>query len=189
MLDKLIRYDQEVFLYLNALGSPAFDGFWMFVTNKYSSIPLYLGLLWLSFRTFGKRRILVLFVCVALMVLCTDQFTNFFKHGVARLRPCYDLHVIPLMRLVKETCGGNYGYFSGHASNSFALATFFTALLHKRYPVLLPVLFLWAALVGYSRIYIGVHYPLDVVSGALVGTFMGWMFSKLYILILPKVAP
>ena len=90
-----------------------------------------------------------------------------------------------IMRRVKSSCGGYYGYFSGHASNSFAMATFFVVLFAGHFK-LLRWLFVVAAFVAYSRIYIGVHYPLDVISGTFFGVLSGWLFAKLYLRFIPN---
>ena len=106
-----------------------------------------------------------------------DQITNLFKDGFARLRPCHDPDIAPLMRLVKDRCGGLYGFFSGHSSNSFALAIFFITFFKSIYPVM-RWLVLWAAIVAYSRVYVGVHYPIDILCGALFGSVIGLVFAR-----------
>ena len=99
---------------------------------------------------------------------------------MGRLRPCYDEEISFLVRLVKPTCGGRFSFFSGHASNSFALAVFFGTIL-KSYSRLLPyILLIIAALIAYSRVYIGVHFPLDIFCGTLFGSFVGYVFHKLW---------
>ncbi len=186
MLEELIKADKELFLLLNNLGSASWDAFWMFVTNKFSSIPIYLLLLYLAYQKLGLKRMLVLIGFAILMIVCTNGLADFFKYGVQRLRPCYDSDVFQEMRLVKNSCGGKYGYFSAHAANVYAVATFFTMVLHKNIRFLGTLLFIWALCVSYSRIYIGVHFPLDVFSGIGVGLLFGWLFSKLYANLLPK---
>lgn len=186
MLEELIQLDKEVFLFLNNLGNANWDGFWLFVTNKLNSIPLYLVLLVLAYRQLGLRKTLVVLFTVALLILVTDQLANFFKYGVQRLRPCYDQEINEIMRLVKKSCGGKFGYFSAHAANSFAVASFFTFLLKPRYRFIGFVLFFWAFAVAYSRIYIGVHFPLDVLTGICIGLGLSWLFAKLYIFALHK---
>ena len=186
MFEELVHLDKELFLYLNNLGNDGWDDFWMFITGKFNWIPLYLALLVLSFKTLGKNRTLVLLAAVGIMILCTDQLSNFFKFGVQRLRPCYDPDLDGLARLVKNSCGGKFGYFSGHATNSFAVAAFFTYLLGKKWRLLGVLLMLWALLVAYSRIYVGVHFPLDVISGTVIGLILGWLFAKLYIFAIHK---
>ena len=181
MLEELIQLDKEAFLFLNGLGSPNWDAFWLFVTHKLSSIPVYLIVLVLTYKQLGLRKTLVLLATVAILILVTDQLANFFKYGVQRLRPCYDQEVSHLLRLVKKFCGGKFGYFSAHAANSFAVASFFTFLLNSKYDYIGFLLFIWAIVVAYSRIYIGVHFPLDVLTGAIIGLGAGWLFAKLYI--------
>lgn len=122
----------------------------------------------------------MLLTFVALMILVTDQGTNLFKNGFERLRPCHDPSLREMLRLVKSTCGGLYGYFSGHASNSFALAVFFSSIFRVKYNSLPFLLLFVAFLVAYSRIYIGVHYPLDVVSGMAFGSLVGMVFYRIW---------
>lgn len=176
-MEELLRYDKELFLFLNGLGTESWDGFWMFVTNKLNSIPLYAVLLFLSFKKLGLKHTLLLLLTVALMITLVDQMANLFKNVLfQRLRPCHDATIADMVRLVKPWCGGKYGYFSAHAANSFAVATFFALVLRSFYKLLPIVLLLWAVLVAYSRIYIGVHFPLDVVTGISVGLLLGWLF-------------
>ena len=179
MLEELIQYDTDVFLYLNNLGTDTWDGFWLFVTNKVSSIPLYIVLLLLAYKQVGFKKTLLILVSVGVLIGATDQLANFFKYGVARLRPCHNPDIDGLVRLVKSSCGGKYGYFSAHAANSFAVAIFFGNLLKDKFKYIKYLLIVWAAFVAYSRIYIGVHYTLDVATGILIGTFMGFVFYKL----------
>lgn len=180
MLDKLIEGDKHLFLLLNNLGTETWDAFWLFMSNKWASIPLYLFLLFLSFRSFGWKRTLLILLSVAIMITVTDQLANLFKYGVKRLRPCHDTAIFDQMRLVKSYCGGKYGYFSAHAANSFALATFFAVLFHSKYRLITALLLIWGILVSYSRIYIGVHFPLDVATGISVGMLAGWLFSEIF---------
>ncbi|PIF00231.1 MAG: phosphatase PAP2 family protein [Maribacter sp.] len=186
MIEELVQLDKEVFLFLNGLGTPTWDGFWMFATNKLGSIPVYLALLILVYRQLGLRKTLLVLGTVAILILATDQLANFFKYGVQRLRPCYDPRIGTLMRLVKSSCGGKFGYFSAHAANSFAVASFFTLLMKPYFRRIGLLLFLWAFIVAYSRIYIGVHFPLDVLTGIAIGLGLGWLFAKLYIFALHK---
>ncbi|MFH6601942.1 phosphatase PAP2 family protein [Maribacter algicola] len=181
MWEELIRYDKELFLFLNNLGNPSWDGFWMFVTNKFSSIPIYILLILLTHRYFGAKKTLWVILSAIVLVVAVNGLADFFKYGVQRLRPCYDPEVNLLMRLVKDTCGGKFGYFSAHAANSFAIAFFFTAVLRRKLRYIGFLLMAWAFLMAYSRIYIGVHFPLDVLTGGLLGLFLSWIASKLYI--------
>ncbi len=125
-------------------------------------------------------------VFVALLITVSDQLSNFFKYGIGRLRPCHDPELMDLVRLVKSRCGGKFGYFSAHAANSFALAVFFGPILKSQWRAIWVVLLVWACFVAYSRVYIGVHFPLDILTGAALGSLFGWLFSKLFIFALRK---
>ena len=186
MLEELLRLDRELFLLLNSLGTPTWDGFWMFLTNKFSAIPLYAVLLFLSYKHLGVKKTALLLVAVALLITATNGLADFFKYGVQRLRPCFDPDIGDLVRLVKSSCGGRFSYFSAHAANSFAVAFFFTILLRSKYGYIGLLLLGWASLVAYSRIYIGVHFPLDVLTGAGVGILFSWLFANLYIFAVHK---
>ena len=187
MLEGLIEQDKELFLFLNGLGTTSWDGFWLFMTHKLSAIPLYAILLFWLYRHFGLKKTLIVLVSIALLITVTDQLANFFKYGVQRLRPCHDMDVNNIARLVKKSCGGKYGYFSAHAANSMAVASFFSIILGPRIKYLVPVLVIWSLLVGYSRIYIGVHFPLDVVTGMGIGLLFGWLFARLSIFAFHKI--
>lgn len=177
-MNRLLEYDREVFLFLNRLGNSSWDGFWLFITDAYSSIPLYVLLLAAYLHKFGLKATLLTLVTVAIMITLTDQLANIFKYNVGRLRPCHEPDLLHKMRLVKAHCGGKFSFFSAHAASSAALATFFSQLLKPHYKIALPVLVIWSLLVAYSRIYIGVHYPLDCAAGILAGILIGRLISK-----------
>tara|TARA_B100000767_G_C19770341_1_gene539609 strand:+ start:2688 stop:3275 length:588 start_codon:yes stop_codon:yes gene_type:complete len=179
MIDQLLEFDITLFLLLNELGTPFFDPFWMLITNKITNIIIYLLLLIWYFQMKGGKAAFLILLFIGLLILVTDQTTNLFKYSFERLRPCHNQEIANIMRIVKKGCGGLYGYFSGHASNSFALSTYFSLLFENRYPKLKFFLFFMASLIAYSRIYIGVHYPLDVISGALFGTL--WSLCFFYV--------
>ena len=177
-MESLIELDKELFLYLNNLGSPTWDGLWLFITNKLSSIPLYAFLLYLIYRNFGLQKTLMALFCIAIMITLTDQLSNAFKDGLERLRPCGEPTLEGLGRFVARC--GKYGYFSGHASSSFALATFLSLLFKGKFKFFTFLIFIWASFVTYSRIYVGVHYPGDVLTGMAVGTLIALFCFQIY---------
>jgi len=179
-MEALVEIDKALFLWLNGLGSPSYDGFWMVMTHRASNVVLYF-FLWLYFiyKTNWKLGVILL-VFTGVLILCTDQLTNLVKATAGRLRPCYDEEIKVWVRLVKPTCGNRFGFFSGHASNSFALAVFYSLLLKPYLKKKVLLLFLIAALIAYSRVYIGVHFPLDIVIGALAGAALGYGFYLLW---------
>ena len=180
-MEELLQLDQSVFLYLNQLGSTEWDRFWLGISDKWAAIPLYVIMLAFTYRVLGPRKTGVALLTIALLILATDQLANFFKYGVGRLRPCYQPELDGLVRLVKQNCGGKFSFFSAHAANSFAVAFFYFKGFRKFRVTFGAILLLWALLVGYSRIYLGVHYPLDIIAGYLVGGFLGWLFWNLFI--------
>jgi len=182
MIEKLLTYDHELFLYLNNLGSEPWDGLWQFITHEFTFVPLYALLLYLVYKKFGGKSTIIVLICAALMITLTDQFSYYCKHYFQRPRPCREDEIASLMRFVVERCG-RYGYFSGHAISSMATAVFMGLLLKKSYYYLPFLLLFWAFLVGYSRIYVGVHYPLDVLTGMFFGAWIGWMFHRIQCLL------
>ncbi|MGI9525784.1 MAG: phosphatase PAP2 family protein [Weeksellaceae bacterium] len=174
----IIGWDQETFIYLNNLGTPAWDSFWMTITNKKTWIPLYLILSYFIYRTFGWKKTLIILAGAGLLVLSADQISHLYKDVlIQRFRPCKDPIISQYVRLVKSSCGGDYGFFSGHATNHMAVAVY-VGLIFRRQKWILPILVLWAMMVAYSRIYIGVHYPLDILTGMLMGTLLAIFFYQ-----------
>lgn len=184
-MEELLKIDQELFLFLNTLGDPAWDKFWNMITNKLTSIPFYALLLYLLYRSIGLKKTLVTLVLVAGLITCTDQLANLFKHGFERPRPCRQEGVMELARYVAVRCG-RFGFFSAHAASSAGLTVFLGLILKKYWKGSLLVLALWAALVSYSRIYVGVHYPGDILVGWFFGILLGLLFFKLWKYLLEK---
>lgn len=177
MIESLLSYDTELFLYLNNLGSERWDGFWLVVTEKWSSIPIYVFLLYLIFKHFGWKGTIIVLVSVALMITATDQLANLFKYNIQRPRPCRVEELQAQMRFVADGCG-RFGYFSAHAASAMAAAVFLGLALRKYYRYLPFLLLFWAVIVAFSRIYLGVHYPLDIITGMFFGGLLGWAFYK-----------
>jgi undecaprenyl-diphosphatase len=181
MLDQLLQYDKELFLFLNNLGSPTWDELWLVITNKLTFIPLYAILLFLIYKRLGLKALLLIVLIVAVMIAFTDQITNLFKYIIVkRPRPCREEELQGIMRFVAPRCG-RYGFFSGHSANSMAAAVFVGLILRPYYKKLIFILLLWSATVAYSRIYVGVHYPLDIICGMTFGAIAGFGFYKLQI--------
>lgn len=178
MIEQLLEYDKSLFLFLNNLGSPTWDNLWLTITYKFTFIPLYALLLYLLYKKYGLKSLMILVVVIALMITFTDQMTNVFKRTFERPRPCGEDALIDHMRFIAVRCG-KYGFFSGHSSNSMAVALFAGLMLKPFYKNLIFILMFWSVIVGYSRIYVGVHYPLDIICGFTFGAFSGFLFYKL----------
>lgn len=186
MLEKIINNDIELLIYLNNFGSETWDGFWLFMTYTVTSIPVYLAIIYLVYRCYGLKKMAISLLFIALVITISDQTANIFKYGFERLRPCHNESVMDLIRLVKSSCGGRYSFFSAHASTSMAVAVFFASLLRKHINFVPVFLIIWAILVGYSRIYIGVHFPTDVLFGFFFGGTVGWLMYRLLLLFFKK---
>jgi PAP2 superfamily. len=174
----LQHLDQQLFLFLNSLHSPFWDTIMHAISGRVIWAPLYLAiLLYLGFTY--KRKFLIILLFVILAVTLADQVSvQLFKNVFHRLRPCYDPSLAGMVHLVNGECGGHYGFVSSHASNSFNVALLSLMLIKKRWYTISIIT--WASVIGYSRIYLGVHYPGDVICGAMIGAFIGWGVYKLY---------
>ncbi|WP_337040809.1 phosphatase PAP2 family protein [Emticicia sp. 17c] len=167
MIDTIKYAEYEWFLWLNSFHSPTLDVIMYWVTHRFTWIPLYLYLIYYIFVVIKKKPWHNL-VFVLVSVGLADRITSgLMKPYFQRFRPCHDPAIENLVHVVGG-CGGQYGFASSHAANSFALAMAF-ALIANKDSNLKYFLFLWAILVSYSRIYVGVHYPTDLLTGAVVG--------------------
>lgn len=182
MIEEILKLDSKLLIFLNNLGVPRFDNFWVSLSKIEANILMYLFLICLFFYIQKSRlkfaNILYLITIIAIMITITDQGANLFKDSFQRLRPCYDETLKDSIRLVKDNCGGKYGFFSAHASNSFSLAIFFGLLFRNRIRYIILITLVYASFISYSRIYLGVHFPIDIIFGSLFGLFIGFSIYK-----------
>lgn len=177
MLEKVVALDTQLLIYLNSLGSPTYDGLWLFITKQSNWTPFFLILLYLVYKKLGTKPTLTLLLFVAFLLLVSDQTCNLFKYTFQRLRPCNNPEIKSVIRIVKSS--DTFSFFSGHAANSMATMTFLFLLLKKHYRYAF-LLFLFPLIFAYSRIYLGLHYPLDIATGYLFGATFGFIAYKLY---------
>ena len=176
-MEEIILEDKQAMIFLNNLGSSTFDPFWILVSEKWFWIPLYVIFLYFLYKNFNKKSLFYILLFVALGITASDQIANIFKFAFERLRPCHDPSLEGLLREVK--CGGKFGFYSAHSSNSFFVATYLTILLGKKIKQLPYFLFVWAAIVAYSRVYLGMHFPGDIIVGAIMGILLALFFGTL----------
>ena len=185
-MEQIIQLDKQLFIFLNGLGSETYDGFWLFITKQLYWAPFFVFIFYLLYKKLGWKHLLLIVVSIAIMITFTDQFTNLVKNSVQRLRPCNDLEIKDIIRIVKSS--DTFSYFSGHAMNSMA-STMFVFLILRKYYRYAFLLFLFPLIFAYSRIYLGLHFPGDILSGYLFGAISGYGFSKLYDIFRRKYFP
>lgn len=177
-LDRIVAADVDFIYWVNGFHSAELDILMAFLSNKYSAVPLYLLLLFLFYKKYGFKSFILLAPIIGLLIGLADQgASGFAKPYFERLRPCHALNLY-----LADGCGGKFGFFSSHASNSFAVATLFSIVVLKGEKKRWISLISWALIVSFSRIYLGAHYLTDVLVGGVFGTFCGvfcaWLFLK-----------
>jgi undecaprenyl-diphosphatase len=178
MMEFLFNLDRDVFILLNNLGSESWDGFWLFMTKQLNWSPIFLLILYLIFKHYGWRHALLIILMIAVLILITHQTTNhLFKYRFERLRPSSDSSLEGMIRAVHSS--HTFSFISGHASNSMA-ATFFLYTVLKSRIKYIEIMFLWPLVFAYSRIYLGLHYPSDILVGYLWGILMAVLVLQLY---------
>jgi len=177
MLDYLNQLDTEALLAINGLRGSFQDTFWWLVTAKWSSCLLALALVWVLLHQ-HRRHLLLVLAMLALAILLADQLASgLIKHLVERLRPTHDPSLEGLVHIVNGYRGGMYGFVSSHAANSLAVATLIALIMRHRTVTI--ALLSWTALQCYSRVYLGVHYPGDILGGLAVGLLAAWVVWQL----------
>lgn len=175
MLESIVELDKSVFYFLNDLHSPLFDVAMSLFTRTEVWVVLFVAIIVSIVKLFHKKAILVV-LSLVLVVLIADQFTNVIKESVGRLRPTHDPLMQDLVHFVKRK-GGKFSYFSAHAANTFGVAMYLTMLFKNK--TFGFVIFTWAVIASYTRIYLGLHFPGDILTGVAFGLLLGWAVYQL----------
>jgi len=179
LIESLVELDHWLLLAANNHHTPLLDKWMIFFSERFVWFPAYFVLL-VVLAYFYRRRALLLLPLLGVSVGLADAISSrLFKPYFARLRPCHNPDLSATLNLVNG-CGGQFGFLSSHAANSFALVVFLWIILPKRYWVANVLLLVWAILVSYSRMYLGAHYPSDVLAGATLGSLLAWLTATLY---------
>lgn len=178
-LQKILELDTEIFLFLNGYHSNFWDTIMLMITRKEPWFPFFAIILFYIFRNYrSKSWIIIIFI--SLTILLSDQISVLLKENIQRFRPVYNPEIEHMVHNVLRK-GSLYGFVSSHAANVFAIFAFLTRLFRNRGFWFLMLF--WAVIVSYSRIYSGVHYPLDLISGGLLGWLIGYGVFKLMMLV------
>lgn len=165
-IETLLTWDKELFLVLNGFNHPIADVFMFYISKVWVWVPLYLGVILFIAKKWKMEAIWIV-LSIVICLLLTDQLTNVTKEVFQRLRPSHEPELQGLVHHVKGYVGGKFGFVSGHSSNVFGFALL-SALIIKNKTYTWSI-FIWASVVAYSRIYLGVHYPLDIFCGMVLG--------------------
>lgn len=176
-MEQILQLDQDLFIFLNGLGSESFDPFWKIITKQIYWAPFFLGVFYLLQKKVGWKNFGIIILFLAVLITFTDQITNLFKYSFQRLRPCNVPELDGIIR--KVVTRKSFSFFSGHASNSMASTVFIFLILRKYYRNTF-LLFAFPLIFAYSRIYLGLHFPGDILTGYLFGATFGIVFYKLH---------
>jgi undecaprenyl-diphosphatase len=179
MIETLSDWDSQFFLFLNQIHWDWLDPVMMFITRTESWLPLFIFLIYLIVRDFRKEAWLVLLGIIITVVLADQITSSFMKPFFHRLRPSHEPALQNLIHIVDGYRGGTYGFASGHAANTTGVAFFIFLLFREKYR-LIWMMFIWAFIMSYSRIYLGVHYPGDIIVGAGVGAGCAYVAYRLF---------
>lgn len=187
MIEWLEHIDREILFAINGAHSPALDQIMWIISEKYFGIPIYLFLLYLAFRSFGFKGMLIFLLLGGLCVGISDlSAKHLFKEVFLRYRPSQNLELTNQLHYINNYKGGTYGFISNHSANMFAITSFALFSFWKSSKNrLLFLLILFPIIIAYSRVYLGVHYPSDVAVGALWGVLIGWIFYRIFQEIVP----
>ena len=177
-MNALRALDERLFVLLNGFHHPTLDVAMYWITDRWFWVPFYGLLIYLMLRYHGRQGWVVVLGAVVAAALADRISSGFFKPFFERPRPCHVAHLEAAVHLLENRCGGAYGFVSAHAANTFALAAYLW-LTWRRRLAWAGWLFVWAAVVSYSRIYVGVHYPADLLGGALLGVLLAWLCYQL----------
>lgn len=180
MISFFEQLDQQLLLFINSLNTPWLDVAMMHITKLKIFLPLYIWWAYELIRLVKWRGFALFAFCMALLITVTDQTANFSKNNVARYRPTHHLELGQKVHVVNEYRGGQYGFYSGHAANTFGIAMFLFLLFRKKKSVIRYTFFAFAFIASYSRMYLGVHYPFDILIGTLTGLLYGSLIYMLF---------
>ncbi|HMR19883.1 MAG TPA: phosphatase PAP2 family protein [Sphingobacterium sp.] len=183
MWQEIINIDKEIFLLINqGLSNPFFDWLLPILRNPFTWSFLYIFLIIFFIKQYGKMGVIIVLCTLANFGISDVVSSHLVKKNIERVRPCNDVEFKDQVKL-RVRCGSGYSFTSSHATNHFAMAFFWIVLFRRKWKHVLWLGIIWAALIAFSQIYVGVHYPFDILGGAILGALIGlssgWIFKRL----------
>lgn len=175
----ILDWDSRLFLWLNhRFANPFFDALLPFFRDSIFWAPLYLFVLSFVFFNYGKKGVWWTFAFLLTIAIADLTGTYVFKENVQRLRPCNEPALAAQVRLVIRSCPGGYSFLSNHAANHFALATFMVCSFQRIFKRWSYLFYFWALVICFAQLYVGVHYPLDILAGSILGITTGYFTAS-----------
>lgn len=180
MIDQLIALDKELFLSVNqGMSNAFFDWLMPILRNRFTWAPLYLFIIIFSVKNYKREGVMMIMALLLNFAISDSVSSKLVKNSIQRLRPCNDIELREQM-VQRVRCSGGYSFTSSHATNHFAMAVLLIILFYRRWKHVIWLALLWAASISFAQIYVGVHYPLDILAGALLGVLIGLTSGLIY---------
>jgi len=180
LIETLENIDQKILLLINGLNSPFFDDLMWLISTPLFGVPFYLLFFIIAYRFFGWKKAFIIILLGGLSVALSDLSSKYlFKEVFLRYRPSHNLMLENKIHLVNNYKGGMYGFVSSHAANMFAIAVSLGSFFYRKNKRVIYFMLVWAGIIAYSRMYLGVHYPSDILVGGVLGAFIGFVIYKL----------
>lgn len=187
MIESLQQFDVELFLKIHrGMANPFFDWLLPIMRNRYTWAPLYLFIIIFCFKEYKKKGWYIIGMLLFTFAIGDMLASRVIKPLVARIRPCNDLSLTDFI-IHRVPCGSGNSFPSAHATNHFAIAVFLIFVFYNKWKPILPIGLAWAFIISFSQIYVGVHYPIDTIVGAILGTIIGLSTAKLYKVLQPQL--
>ena len=188
MLNQIMQWDHQLFYAINTgLGNAFFDVLMPILRNRYTWIPLYVFLVVFFLRSYKLNGLFLTLTLIAVFAFADFTSASIIKKMVKRPRPCNEPTFVQEVKM-RVDCGSGYSFPSTHATDHFAIALFLICIFYKKYKFVIPVLLTWAFSIAFAQVYVGVHFPTDVLCGAIYGAIIGWAFAKFFTYKFPTFA-
>jgi undecaprenyl-diphosphatase len=179
MIDQLVQFDRDLFFAINhGLSNSFFDWLMPILRDRYTWVLLYLFIIVFSIKNYGKQGFIMLLFLAMTFGISDFLSSSVIKPNVQRLRPCNETEIKTNVNNLVD-CGTGYSFPSSHATNHFGIAVFLIMMFYHKWKIILPIGILWAASISFAQIYVGVHYPIDILTGSLLGSSIGLGMSKI----------